>query len=961
MLAHLLIFHMKQQKLILIFCFQLLVASLFSQISFTNKISLLTPSDHFSGVAIAIIDMNGDGLDDVVRLDLGTDLNIQYQTSPNQAFSAMAVGTLPGTASSQWGMCTADVDNNGFADVLAGGNYDGVKIASASTDGTAFSFVNLTSPSTFVQGVNFADINNDGWLDAFVCHDDGAARVYGNNGDGTFTYQPMWMNLSTVPGSDNSGNYGSVWSDVDNDGDLDLYIAHCRQGVTDPTDPRRINQLFLNNGNGTYTQDVTNTAGLRIGAQSWTADFGDIDNDGDFDCFITNHDVSSQILENDGMGHFTDITASSGIFNAVGGTPIQGVFRDFDNDGYVDIVVAGSQQYMFRNNGDKTFTKLANVFSNKQMESFAIGDLNGDGFQDIYAGYAGIYTNPSSTPDALWMNNGNSNHFFGMNLRGVQSNRSAVGAKVQLFSELGIQTREVRSGESYGISNSLQIHFGMGQVETIDSVVIDWPSGIRDVILNPTRDQYLTYGEGGCLLPFISLEALGTTTFCTGESVEVEAPLGYAYLWNTGDTTQVVSLVAAGVYNVTVTSAEGCTAVSSPVVIVVDPIQIPEIAALGDTVFCAGGSVILTASNATSYLWNTGETTQSIEASDSGPYSVTAQGLCAQFASTPITITTLMAALPITTADTVALDSIATLSAIGDSLQWYASANSSVPLFAGSPFMTPPLSTSTTYWVSNTAVYGQPNEFVGMVNHQGGAVSDNAYNGGLVFDCFTPFKLEKTKVYTAKAGERKIVLEDSDGNVLQSKIVNIPAGTTVIELNMPIPVGTDLLLTTDAAFNQASIGTGSSQLRRSTEGISFPYEIPGVVSIKNSTFDETRYYYFFNWEIGFNYLVCESDRVPVTAEVAVASSTATPAWDESLQVFPNPTAGVLNINWHRFEGGKMLVSLKNVQGVTVQSEQVLAPAGAYNFSTEIGQLAKGIYWLELAGESGIVRRKVILQ
>ena len=952
---------MKQQQLLLFICLQFLAASLFAQISFTNKTSLLTPSNHFSGVAIAIIDMNGDGLDDVVRLNQGKEFNIQYQTSANVAFSAMDLGNLPNTPESQWGMCTADVDNNGFADVLAGGRYDAVKIAKANADGTGFTYQSLANPSTFVQGVNFADINNDGWLDAFVCHDDGVSRIYGNNGDGTYTYQPMWINLTTFPASDNSGNYGSVWSDVDNDGDVDLYIAHCRQGVNEPTDPRRINQLFLNNGNGTYSQDTANVAGLRIGAQSWTADFGDIDNDGDFDCFITNHDVSSQLLENDGMGHFTDISVASGIFNAIGGSPIQGVFRDFDNDGYVDIVVAGSTQYMFRNNGNKTFSKLANVFSNSQMESFAIGDLNGDGFQDIYAGYAEIYTTPSNTPDALWMNNGNDNHFFGLNLRGVQSNKSAVGAKVQLFSSLGIQTREVRSGESYGISNSLQIHFGMGQIEIIDSVVVDWPSGIRDVILNPTRDQYLTFGEGGCLLPLIALEALGATTFCTGESVEVEAPLGYTYMWNTGDTTQVITLDSAGVYRVTVTTAEGCSAVSTPVVITLDPIQMPAIAALGDTVFCAGGSVMLTSTSSTSYLWNNGETTQSIEASNSGPYTVTTQGLCAQFASTPITITALAAALPIVMPDTVALDSVATLSAIGDSLYWYESINSTVPLFIGSPFITAPLSTSTTYWVSNTAIFGQPNEFVGMVDHQGGAVSDNSYNGGLVFDCFKPFVLEKTKVYTSVAGQRKVILEDSDGNVLQSKIVDIPVGTTVIDLNMPIPVGVDLLLTTDAAFNQTFIGSASPQLRRSTQGIQYPYEIPGVLSIKNSTFNETRYYYFYDWEIAFNTLVCESERVPVTAELAVVSSTATPVWAESLQVFPNPTSGALNIAWNRFEGGKMEVSLKNVQGVTVQSKQLVAPAGAYNFSTEIGQLAKGIYWLELAGETGVVRRKVVLQ
>ncbi|MEO6037755.1 MAG: VCBS repeat-containing protein, partial [Saprospiraceae bacterium] len=304
-----------------------------AQTHFTNQTRLLSPAKHYSGVAIAILDMDGDGRDDIARMDGGNLVSVEHQAGPNQPFIHLEVG--PVTGGSQWGMCAADVDNNGMGDILAGGYYDGVKILRANADGTEFTTDEYDTPSTFVQGVNFADINNDGWVDAFICHDDAEARIYGNNGDGTFTYQPDWIDFSTVPVSDNSGNYGSVWSDVDNDGDLDLYIAHCRQGVNDPTDPRRINQLFWNNGDGTYTQDITDLAHLRIGAQSWTADFGDIDNDGDFDCFVTNHDVSSQILENDGAGHFTDITAATGMLNQITGLPIEGVFRDFDNDGFV--------------------------------------------------------------------------------------------------------------------------------------------------------------------------------------------------------------------------------------------------------------------------------------------------------------------------------------------------------------------------------------------------------------------------------------------------------------------------------------------------------------------------------------------------------------------------------------------------------------------------------------------------
>ncbi|MFN0175283.1 MAG: FG-GAP-like repeat-containing protein [Saprospiraceae bacterium] len=945
---------------LLLLLFMAASASLSAQITFTNKSSLLTPDKHYSGVAIAILDMNGDGLDDIARLSQGTALNIQYQTAPDQVFSASGMTPLPGTGDT-WGMCAADVDNDGLGDVLAGGFYNGVKIARSNANGD-FSIQNLLMPSIFVQGVNFADINNDGWLDAFVCHDDDESQIFGNNGDGTFSHQPSWIDLSTFPASDNSGNYGSVWSDVNNDGLLDLYIAHCRQGVNLATDPRRINQLFLNNGDGTYSQDITNTSGLRIGAQSWTADFGDIDNDGDFDCFITNHDVNSQLLENDGAGHFTDITSSAGFMGAIQGLPIQGVFRDFDNDGFTDIIVAGDRHYIFRNNGNKSFSAIPNPFDNNEMESFAIGDLNGDGFQDVYGGYAHVYTNPSTIPDVLWMNEGNDNHFYGLNLRGQQSNRNGVGAKVHLYSSLGIQTREVRSGESYGISNSLQIHFGMGQITQIDSVVVNWPSGIRDVIYQPDVNQYATIYEGGCVSPAVSLVVDGPTTLCTGQSVTISIDGVFdQYLWNTGDTTSTILAIEGGNYKVTITNQEGCTAVSNLIVVTFNPIQIPSIEAFGDTTFCSGGEVVLSASEATSYLWSTGETTQTISVSQSGQYMVAAEGLCEVFNSAPISINVLATPLPTVTPDTILIGESATLIATGDQVTWYPTETSQINLAVNDTLVTPALIETTTYWLTNTSVYGAPNSFVGMVNHQGSATSDNSYNGGLVFDCFEPFILLKTMVITAVAGERKIDLRAPNGDVLQTITVNIPTGTSIIDLNFDVPVGNDFLLTTDATVNLSSIGTSGPQLRRSSQGCEFPYEIPNVLSIKNSTFNTERYYYFYNWEVAYYGYECVSDRVPLTVVVKEASGTAPlPTWAAGLRIFPNPTSSAINIDIQGFTGGNLLATVKNAQGQTLQTRLFNAQAGNASFSIDLSNFSSGIYWLELASESGVVQRKVVV-
>jgi hypothetical protein len=926
-----------------------------AQVAFTKKNQLLTPLNHYSGVAIAVMDMNADGRDDIVRMNQGFQVAIEYQTTPDAAFQHFSLGNLP-NSQSQWGMCVGDFDNNGWGDILTGGSYDGIKFIKANADGTQYTTQNLTTPTTFVQGVNMADINNDGFLDAFVCHDDGVARIFSNNGNGLFAYQSDWIDLTTVPTSDNSGNYGSVWSDVDNDNDLDLYIAKCRQGVNSPSDPRRINQLFLNNGDGTYTQDITNASGLRIGAQSWTADFGDIDNDGDFDCFITNHDVSSQILENDGSGHFTDISGPAGLLNAVTGEAIQGVFTDFDNDGFVDILVAGSAQFYFHNNGNKTFTKVTNPFDVAPMESYALGDLNYDGFMDIYAGYANIYTSPSTRPDVLWMNNGNDNHFAGIQLRGVNSNRNAVGAKVVLYSALGQQVREVRSGQSYGISNTFSLLFGLDTLTQVDSALIYWPSGLVQKI-QPTVDQYITVIEGNCTVTSISTQVNGNTTLCAGDSLSLNFVDSFEqYAWNTGDTSAQISVTTSGTYWATVTISQGCTMVSSQVNVVFNPEQTPVISALGETVFCSGGSVVLTASPSSSYLWNTGATTQSIVVDQLGSYQVTTQGLCESFTSAALSVDVLAAAIPVVSNDTITIGDTLTLFATGYDPIWYENATDTFTVGSGNPLIINDLTENTTYWVANKQVFGQPNQSVGMVNHQGGMTSDNSFNGAIIFDCFEPFTLAKAKVYTSKAGVRRIVVENATGNILDSISVFIPVGTTVIDLNLDIPVGEDLSLTTDEVINQSSIQTSGPQLRRSNEGVAYPYSIANVVTLKNSNFNSDRYYYFYDWEVAFKGYECISERVPVTIVVQPMSASQEPAWAQGVRLFPNPTHGYLQVEMPD-ETTHATLTLKNAQGQVVLQQNIKGSRSTMQMDTQ----PKGVYFIEINTTKGSVMRKVIVE
>lgn len=462
--------------------------------TFVRTPGLLTMQNARTGNCVGIVDMDGDGRDDLLLLHQSKNLFIDYQNADG-SFTQHAYGQV--STAPQWGWTVGDMSGTGHKDVISGGNGDGVHYVQIPTR-NSFSKSSLPNGGgMFMQTCNTADMDNDGDLDYFACHDVGTNRTWRNNGSGTLTQHTGWFNFNTTPSSDNSGNYGSVFIDIDNDGDMDLYIAKCRQGVNNPSDPRRINQLYINNGNGTYTEQAA-AWGINNGEQTWTADFGDIDNDGDLDLVLTNHSTTIQLYRNNGNGSFTDITATSGM--QVTGFFLQGKLEDFDNDGYLDFLTAGAEFY-FRGNGNGTFTQINNMLPKPSgyptLNSFSVGDLNSDGFLDVYGTYGSGYVTPSSTRnDQLYLNAGNNNGFLNFRLRGTQSNRDAVGARVTLYGPWGTQIREVRAGESYGIVCSFTCHFGMGTAPMADSAIVRWPSGIVDKLYNVAASQWIDLVEG---------------------------------------------------------------------------------------------------------------------------------------------------------------------------------------------------------------------------------------------------------------------------------------------------------------------------------------------------------------------------------------------------------------------------------------------------------------------------------
>src|ERR1043165_29524 len=233
------------------------VANAQSPFTFTNANAKFASTNFHSGNSVSVVDMNGDGLDDIARLDQSRDLYYTLQRT-NQTFNNIH-GVSTSTNSNAWAMVVGDINNDGVRDVAVG--YNGsAKVVIPNTALTNFPLVTLNSSNFFLQNMNFGDVDNNGWIDLFGCNDNAGSRFWGNT-SGTLLDTTNFFSIAN-PGTDNSGNYGSIWTDIDNDGDQDFYNAHCRQG-TNATDGRRLDQLFINNCNMQFTLDAAAVPGAR--------------------------------------------------------------------------------------------------------------------------------------------------------------------------------------------------------------------------------------------------------------------------------------------------------------------------------------------------------------------------------------------------------------------------------------------------------------------------------------------------------------------------------------------------------------------------------------------------------------------------------------------------------------------------------------------------------------------------
>ena len=468
-----------------------MTCGLMAQVSFTRILDgdIAEDSGLLGGCAWG--DYDNDGYPDLAVADEVGEFNHLYHNNGNGTFYLVTEGTIasdPGTSSAPaWG----DYDNDGDLDLFVS-NFDPPRDYFYRNEGDGH-FTKVTqgawvTDSSRGVGAAWGDYDNDGFLDLYVANSWGQNNfLYRNNGDGT-----MALITSGPPVTSGGNSHGCAWSDYDGDGDLDLFVV----GGNGQND-----QQFLNNADGSFTR-VTTGHLVNSGGQGIGISCADYDNDGDLDLLVTGWGVNeNRLYRNDGAVELTFM----GSLEAVGAQSVNAAWGDYDNDGYLDLFIANYDRdnFLYHNNGDGTFARVtegALVHDGGHSCGCAWADYDNDGDLDLFVAN-GVGMNTIGTPESgfLYRNDSGTNNWLLLRLVGVTSNRSAIGAKVRLRATIGGKTfwqlREVSGGAGYCSQNDLRVHFGLGDAATVESVRIEWPSGITQFLRDVPVNQLLTIEE----------------------------------------------------------------------------------------------------------------------------------------------------------------------------------------------------------------------------------------------------------------------------------------------------------------------------------------------------------------------------------------------------------------------------------------------------------------------------------
>jgi len=389
-------------------------------------------------------------------------------------------------------------------------------------------------------GAAAGDYDNDRRPDLAVSGLDGV-RLYRNLGEGRFEER------GAAAGVAQSGpSAGVAWADVDHDGDLDLYLVRRVDAASSPA----ANVLFTNRGDGTFDRGLA-PAGLGgNGAAGTGLVFTDLDNDRDIDLVLPKLDGPWQFLSNDRVGTFTDLASASAapppahavaagdfdkdgwldlaasgpggvmlLRNAGGGlfspdpripaaasawikrgTAAAGVvFTDLDNDGYLDLAAAaaggkGAAVVVLRNAGEGKFSDWTRAAALDRVRArrgrgLLAGDLDADGDVDL------LITNAGGAPTLLRNDGGSARSSLAFDVVGKGSNRSGVGAKVEVKAGRLWQKLEVAAGSGYLSGGPTRLHLGLGERSSADTVRVLWPSGVLQDEIEVAAGKVVTVEE----------------------------------------------------------------------------------------------------------------------------------------------------------------------------------------------------------------------------------------------------------------------------------------------------------------------------------------------------------------------------------------------------------------------------------------------------------------------------------
>jgi len=415
-------------------------------------------------------------------------------------------------------MTHADYDNDGDTDVYvmrgawlgAGGRHPNSLLRN---DGGRFEDVTFSVglgdfhyPG---QSASWGDYDNDGDLDLYVAAESSQdfdpeqlrsigyetvlgirapGQLFRNEGDGTFTERAAEAGLLNERFAK-----AAVWGDVDGDRYPDLFVSNYAGA----------NRLYRNNRDGTFT-DIAAEAGVERPLLSFPAWLFDYDNDGALDVFCSSYSgsvaaVAAHCLglprlyeppllgHGDGRGHFRDVTEAAGLMYPM--LPMGANFGDLNGDGYPEIYLGtGSPSYanlmpnvLFLNRRGRGFadvTTAADVGNLQKGHGVAFADIDQDGDVDLFEQMGGAYPGDAFR-DALYENPGFGTHTLTVRLVGTRSNRSAIGARLCARIDDGGERRavyrHVNSGGSFG-AGPLRQTLGLGQAASIDTLEVYWPT-----------------------------------------------------------------------------------------------------------------------------------------------------------------------------------------------------------------------------------------------------------------------------------------------------------------------------------------------------------------------------------------------------------------------------------------------------------------------------------------------------